>query len=419
MGSVIVIGAGPAGASLAYLLARAGIDTTLIERRTDFAREFRGEVLMPSGVQALTQMGLGDLLSSIPTRTIPEISLYMNGRQLFSETLSAAAFDGSLPLAISQPAMLEAIVSLSAGYPNFTFRQGVSISELVVESGLVRGVRLKTAGADDAIRADLVIGADGRNSVVRRHLQLTPAHSAPPMDIVWCKLPCPDSWRGARAYLGRGHLLLAYQTWDESLQLGWVILKDTFGELRQRGIEAWVREMANHVSDDLAEHLRDHIDAIRKPFLLEALSDRVRPWSSPGALLIGDAAHTMSPVAAQGINVALRDSIVAANHLIEPLSAPQPHPQRLDSAAKAIEAERLPELKSLQQLQSQPPKLILSRSFWGEPLRRLAGLLLSSSSLRASISRRAAPFAFGVSDVQLDPELSGDPGEQNSVADSR
>ncbi len=401
MGSVIIVGAGPAGASLAYLLANAGIETTLIERRTDFAREFRGEVLMPSGVEALTQMGLADLLTGTPVRTIPEISLYLNGQRLFREELSESAFNGHLPMAVSQPALLEAMVARSAREANFTFNQGLSISELIIESGRVRGVRLKTAEQDDVIYADLVIGADGRNSAVRRHMQLTPAHSSPPMDVVWCKLPCPEDWRGARAYLGRGHLLLAYQTWDDSLQLGWVILKDTFGQLRKRGIEAWVSEMANHVSDDLAEHLRRHIDSIRKPFLLEALSDRVCPWSMPGALLIGDAAHTMSPVAAQGVNIALRDSIVAANHLIEPLQLTQPDLVEIDHAAQAIEAERLPELTDLQQMQSQPPKLALSRSFWGEPLRQLLGLLLKSRSLRARIVSRAAPFAFGVSDVAL------------------
>jgi 2-polyprenyl-6-methoxyphenol hydroxylase-like FAD-dependent oxidoreductase len=418
MGSAIVIGAGPAGASLAFLLARAGIETTLIERRTDFSREFRGEVLMPSGVQALKQMGLGELLTSVPNRTIPEISAYMNGRQLFSETLSKAIFNGDLPLAISQPAMLETLVNLAARNSTFSFRQGVSISELIVESDRVRGVRLRTAEQDDVFRADLVIGADGRNSVVRRSLQLATTHSAPPMDVVWCKLPCPEDWRGARAYLGRGHLLLAYQTWDDSLQLGWVILKNTFGKLRERGIEAWVGEMARHVSDDLAAHLNKHIDAIRRPFLLEAVSDRVRPWSAPGAVLIGDAAHTMSPVAAQGINVALRDSIVAANHLIEPLLAPQPDQRMIDAATIAFEAERLPELETLQKMQNQPPKLVLSRAFWGEPLRRIAGLLLSRPGVRVRMAQQVAPFAFGVSDVQLQASVNEDPAEQNSGADS-
>ena len=401
MGKAIIVGAGPAGASLAYLLCHRGIETVLIERRADFSREFRGEVLTPSGIDALVQMGLDDLLPTLPTASIPEFTMYMNGKRLFSEELPAEALHGHLPLAISQPAFLEAVIARCQSQPNFTLHQGVSISELTNSGGRVVGVKLKTAEHEDTIDADLVIGADGRNSMVRRHLQLTPTHASPPMDIVWCKLPCPEDWVGVRAYLGRGHLLLAYRTWDDSLQLGWVILKGTFGELRERGIEAWIGEMANHVSGDLATHLREHIEDIRKPFLLEAVSDRVTPWSQPGAVLLGDAAHTMSPVAAQGVNVALRDSIVAANHLTEPLSVAHPDRDAIDTALQTIETERTPELETLQEMQSQPPKLVLSRAFWGEPLRQFVALLLKRPGFRMKAAQRAAPFAFGIDPVEL------------------
>ena len=192
---------------------------------------------------------------------------------------------------------------------------------------------------------NLVIGADGRNSVVRKQMGVSSHHMSPPMDIVWCKLPCPENWQGVQAYAGRGHLLIAYHTWDGTLQLGWVILKGTFGDLRSKGIDAWVEELANHVSPDLAAHLRTHRDAAQKPFLLEAVSDRVESWSSPGVLLIGDAAHTMSPVAGQGVNIALRDAIVSANHLVPALLNPSSDQSSLTASLKAIENERLPEIE--------------------------------------------------------------------------
>ena len=401
MSQVIVVGAGPAGASLAYLLSRSGINTTLIERRQDFGREFRGEVFMPSGIDALQQMGLSSLLDSIPTNPLANVAVYMNGRLLLSEALSEATFNNQLPLAVSQPALLEGIVGLAGASPHFTFRRGVSISKVIVEAGQVCGVDLRGEAGDESLRADLVIGADGRNSAIRRHLHLEPQHASPPMDIVWCKIPCPEGFQGVRAYLGRGHLLIAYQTWDGSLQMGWAILKGTFGELRERGIEQWVHEMAKHVSEDLASHLRQHSSSAARPFLLDTVSDRVTRWSAPGALLIGDAAHTMSPVGAQGVNIALIDAIVAANRLVPVLSCDTPDPIDLANALAAIEGERLPEITEIQDLQDQPPKIVLSRAWWGEPIRQIAGQLLKQPAFRSRMLPKLSAFPFGVTQVHL------------------
>jgi len=221
------------------------------------------------------------------------------------------------------------------------------------------------------------------------------------MDIVWCKLPCPDGWQGVRAFVGSGHLLVAYRTWDDTLQLGWVILKGTFGELRKRGIDQWIAEMANHVSADLAAHLRRHADAAQKPFLLDTVSDCVSRWSAPGALVIGDAAHTMSPVGGQGVNIALRDSVITANHLLGVLADPTPDPAAVDAALAAIEAERMAEVAVIQEMQAQPPKVVLSRAWWGEPVRQLAGLLLKRQAVRARVADRVAAFPFGITEVEL------------------
>ena len=137
---------------------------------------------------------------------------------------------------------------------------------------------------------------------------------------------------------------MAYRTWDDNLQIGWVILKGNFGDLRKRGLPEWIDKMADHVAEDLAQHLRAHRELVEKPFLLDTVSDCVEQWSQPGVLLIGDAAHTMSPVGGQGVNLALRDAIVAANHL-RPLFDAESDPSRLlvDQALKAIEEERMPD----------------------------------------------------------------------------
>ncbi len=402
MSHVVIVGAGPAGASLSYLLVHRGIEVTLLERRRDFAREFRGEILMPSGIEALQEMGLTETFDSVASFTLQTIAVYMNGRQLLDEALQGDFLNDKPPMAISQPALLEALIDKASASPHFHFKRGVSVKELLSENGRIAGVRLHSdEEGEQELAADLIIGADGRNSVVRKNIGLSATEQSPPMDIVWCKLPCPTGWNGVRAYVGRGHLLVAYHTWDDTLQLGWVILKGTFGKLRDRGIDQWVDEMAHHVTPELAAHLRANAASVQKPFLLSVVSDCVDSWSVPGALLIGDAAHTMSPVGGQGLNIALRDAIVAANHLVPVLNAPVVDQTELTRATHSIETERMVEVQHIQNMQAQPPKLLLSRAWWGEPLRRIAAVALSSNFVRGRATGRVAAFSLGVTDVHL------------------
>ena len=318
MNPVVIVGAGPAGASLAYLLARNGVPVTLLERRRDFAREFRGEILMPSGMDAFEQMGLLDDLLGLPGHVPQNLTLYMNTQPVLSVDLTATGVPDNVRfMAVSQVALLEMLVAKADVFENFQFMRGAAIRGLQHdEAGRLNGVRIHMDDEERELPASLVIGADGRNSVVRREAGFGLSHAAPPLDIVWIKLPCPQDWLGVRAYAGRGHLLVAYRTWGDGLQLGWVILKGTFKALRDAGLDAWVDEMCNQVTDDLAEHIRAHRHAIERPFLLDVVSDRVESWWAPGIMVIGDAAHAMSPVGGQGINIALRDAVVAANHLV-------------------------------------------------------------------------------------------------------
>jgi 2-polyprenyl-6-methoxyphenol hydroxylase-like FAD-dependent oxidoreductase len=401
MAHTVIVGAGPAGASLAHLLAHRGVDVTLLERQHDFSREFRGELLMPSGLAALEQMDVHEALESVPTRRMRTGRLYLNGRLVFTLELDRLGGEPASLRAVSQPGLLEMLVAQAATSPRFRFERGVSVRDLLVEQGRIVGVRARGDGGERELRADRGGGADGRSSAVRKHGTFDERRIDQPMDIVWCKMPCPEDWDGVRFYAGHGHLLACYHTWDDTLQVGWVILKGTFGDLRSRGMAQWVEEMANHVSPDLAPHLRAHADAVQKPFLLDAVSERVERWSRPGVLLIGDAAHTMSPVGGQGVNVALRDAIVAANHLVPVLSAPTLDRGALEGAQRAIERERMREVEPIQSRQTLPPRVVLSRAWWGEPVRTLLGFLLRRRFVQSRVLGPNDPFLFGVTDVQL------------------
>ena len=320
MGSVLIVGAGPGGAVLAYLLARRGQDVTLIERHDDFAREFRGEVLLPGGLEPFSQMGLWDRLDAVPHVQFVGGEGYLQGQLALRLSFRDSALGRYAPRWISQPGLLEMLVAESQQHASFRFERGVAVTGLIEEDGRTVGVRTR----DAEFRADLVVGADGRTSIVRRKAGFAVREDRTPMDVVWCKVPLPPGMQDEprlRFYAGGGHILVAAPVYDGTLQLGWVIRKGSFGELRKKGMEAIVDAMARHASPDLAAHLLEHRGDATAPFLLSTVSDRVDRWTRPGLLLIGDAAHTMSPVGAQGLNIAIRDAVVAANHLVPALEA--------------------------------------------------------------------------------------------------
>ena len=398
------MGAGPAGATLALLLAQRGIEVSLLERRRDFAREFRGEALMPSGREALEQMGLAAVLRQVPTYAPREFAVFLNGQRVLGGPLKPEDFGGRLPLAVSQPAFLQGVIDRGQQLPCFDFQSGIAVKSLVHEGSRIAGVVVRdplAGGGERTLAADLVVGADGRNSIVRRQMGLVARSMSPPMDVVWCKLPCPEGWTGLHAYAGRGHLLIGYHTWDDALQLGWVISKGTFGALRSKGIAGWIETMANHVPPDLANHLRCHSEQATRPFLLDVVSDRVDSWHRPGGLVIGDAAHAMSPVGGQGINIALRDAIVTANHLVPALSGRDDYPE-IERALANVQAERLPEIARIQRMQALPPTLVMNRAWYGETTRRAAALAASTGLAQQRVlARTASDFLDGVTKVSL------------------
>lgn len=400
---VIVVGAGPAGAVLAHLLATRGTRVTLLERQSDFAREFRGEVLAPSGMSVLRSLGIDEALAPVPKRPLAGLVLYINRRQVFRFDAGEDVLPDPPPTVFSQPALLEAIVAETHRRAPFAFERGASVKELVRENGRIRGVRVRTPEGERNIDADLVIGCDGRASVVRRQAPLEVEKSDPPMDVVWCKVPRPESWhddRAARFCMGSGNLFVGYVAYDDQLQCAWLIPKGSFGELRRRGIDEWVHEMAEHVPPDLSDHLRRNRDRLTHPFLLDVVADRVRHWSVPGALVIGDAAHTMSPVGGQGLNIALRDAVAAANQLV-PVLREGGSLEALDAAAARVERERAPEVRLVQRLQSLPPRVMLRKTWWAEVLRQIPWLLRFAPMRAAAAQRALQPFLFGVEELAL------------------
>ena len=397
---VIVVGAGPTGALLSYLLAKEGIQTTLIERHQDFSREFRGEVLMPGGCLNLEQIGLGPDLENVPHVCIPEINVYINRKPAISIAMKGNGYDKYPPKWISQPHFLEMLVSKSAEYENFRLLRGVKVRDLINKDGHIIGVTADSEIKRNRIFGKLVIGADGRSSITRARSGIVAKQDPMPMDIVWIKIPQLEKADDVtlNAYIGGGHLVFCAGTYDGQIQIGFVVKKGTYKDLRDLGVAKLLALISKFVHPEMARHILNVSAEEIKPFLLSTVSDRVGSWHLPGLLLLGDAAHTASPVGAQGINLGIRDAIVAANHLIPILSKPS-NLNDIDAILETIEKERLSEIKSIQRIQSFPPKLLLKNTWYSKLILSLISTFSRDMTILAPINGPFAKFAWGVSEV--------------------
>ncbi|WOD38371.1 FAD-dependent oxidoreductase [Nodosilinea sp. E11] len=398
MPKVVIVGAGPTGATLALVLAQRGISVTLVEATRDFQRQFRGEGLMPSGLNALHQMGLDALLDTIPHRPLSAWEFWLNDRRLFraDEPLGA---DRPCTL-VAQPPLLTALVQAAQSQPDFDWIAGTAVKDLLWQNDRVAGVQLVDGRS---LAADLVIGADGRASAMRQKAGLTLDTQPKSTDVLWFKLPAPPDYAVDNCFctvVKDGRVFSLFHGAEVGkLHLAWAIAPEE-PTLQQD----WATTFAALVPPALVEHFRAAEDAISPPLRLSVLVGRCPRWHRPGLLLLGDAAHPMSPVRAQGINLALRDVIVAANHLVPPLKLEGAvEAAAIDGAIAQIQAEREPEIIQAQALQAHEA----SR---GEQLRRFALLRQGLSSLAPVVgplvkqvwSQQQQPLRQGITTVQLE-----------------
>ena len=360
---VAIIGGGPGGATLANVLASRGVSTVLVERQKDFSKEFRGEGLMPSGNEVLEQIGFN--LDNVDYRKVEEINLFYKGELEANPEIDFLR-RGELRW-VSQPQLLEKLIEKASGFDNFIFYRGYKAQDLIYSEDRVDGVLITDGNDEVSIKAKVVIGFDGRTSMVRRKLNFEVKEYKLQPDVLWFKIPYPEKFiPGSQAFfsLFPKSFLVAVPVYDEKLQVGWIIPAGSYGELRKKGQEKWIQYIKEKSPKGFADHLQKCLDEklISDPFILKMTLDRVKKWHKKGALLLGDAAHTMNAVGGQGLNIALRDAVVCANHLV-PLMNGNPSNSSLDKAFDAIEKERISEVSQVQEIQSRPPKFITLSEF--------------------------------------------------------
>jgi 2-polyprenyl-6-methoxyphenol hydroxylase-like FAD-dependent oxidoreductase len=326
---VVVVGAGPAGSALALQLARAGVAVELVESQPRHSALIRGDGLMPSGLEALNRMGLAPLLEALPRRELQGWSFHLEGRPLFSVD---EPMGGPVPCSlIDTPALLEGLLERAMACPSLSLRRGRAVKELLLDPelqmtetsrpGSSGPARVAGVVLDDGTRlpADLVVGCDGRGSTIRRLAGLELDEDNPALEVLWFELENGAAallrpWIAGRfaTLLGEGGSYALFGTARGGVRLGW---------LQERGAAGspipWPERWARSSPPELAALWRSlPPSSLGPPLRLAVRSGLARRWQRPGLLLLGDAAHPMSPLRAQGLNMALRDAWVAAEWLL-------------------------------------------------------------------------------------------------------
>jgi 2-polyprenyl-6-methoxyphenol hydroxylase-like FAD-dependent oxidoreductase len=322
-----VVGGGPAGMMLGYLLARAGVEVVVLEKHADFLRDFRGDTIHPSTLELMHELGiLADFLR-LPHQEVRELKARFGSLELtfadFTHLPTRCKFIALMP----QWDFLNFLHERGARYPGFRVLMQAAATDLIEEAGAVVGVRAVAPDGPIEVRASLVVGCDGRHSVVREKAGLSVESLGAPMDVLWFRVRRkPDDPSDTMGVFEAGHIFVVINRGDY-WQCGYVIPKGSVEAVRRAGLPEFCAQLARTMPlfADRAGEITDW-DQIK---LLAVAVDRLAKWYRAGLLCIGDAAHTMSPIGGVGINLAVQDAVAAANILAQPLREAATMPGRV------------------------------------------------------------------------------------------
>ncbi|MGA8823566.1 MAG: FAD-dependent oxidoreductase [Pseudolabrys sp.] len=312
-----IAGGGPAGMMLGFLLARAGVSVVVLEKHADFLRDFRGDTVHPSTLEMMSELGLLNEFLKLPHSEVRQLSLQIGDDRVVIGHFEHLPVHCKFIALMPQWDFLNFIADHAKRYQTFDLRMQAEAIDLIEENGRVVGLHAKTPDGGIEIRADLIVGCDGRHSTIRAKAGLKSDDYGAPMDVMWFRLSRkpgdPDETFG---HIEGGRMMVMLNRKDY-WQCAYVIPKDSADEVKRAGLDkfrATVGEMSPFTRDRLEEI--ESWDTVR---LLTVAVDRLRHWYRPGLLCIGDAAHAMSPIGGVGINLAVQDAVAAANILAEPL----------------------------------------------------------------------------------------------------
>jgi 2-polyprenyl-6-methoxyphenol hydroxylase-like FAD-dependent oxidoreductase len=346
---VCVAGGGPAGVMLGILLARAGIDVVVLEKHTDFFRDFRGDSVHPSTIDIVDQLGLRERFEAVPHTRLRTLDVVVGDLRLHPIDFGTLRGPNREIAMMPQWDLLDLLASEGRRYPTFRLLMGAEVTDVVRRAGRVVGVVAQTADGPVQIDATFTVAADGRHSTVRDRLRLHAEDTGIPIDVLWLRLPRPRfRIPDTLAYLAPQTMVVTLPRPDY-LQCGVLIPKGNFEAVKAAGLPAfWARiARAARPLAEVVETVTDWDDVK----LLTVQVDLLRRWSVPGALCIGDAAHAMSPAFGVGINYAVQDAVATANLIVPVLRANPGDGAALDEAARRVKRRRRPPTAVVQRIQ--------------------------------------------------------------------
>lgn len=360
-----IVGAGPAGSILALLLARSGCSVTLLEAHHDLDRDFRGDTIHPSTLELMDQLGLAERLHAIPHRRMERLAVSTTAGIETLVDLKSLNSPYRYVMLAPQAQFLQLVVDEARKCPQFQFQTGANVQQLLQdEQGAVCGGRYQSPDGDwHEIRSRLVVGADGRFSRLRKLLNLEPEKLAPPMDILWFRLPRHEQDEveqiAGLLHIRDGQFAVVLERPGAEWQIGYAILKGSYGEVKQQGIEH-LRARIAAVIPRLADRV-SHLQSFQEISVLSVEVSRIPCWHRPGILLIGDAAHVMSPVGGIGIQYAIQDAVAVANLLHESLQRGTP----TEAELAAVQQLRMPAIRAAQRFQTYVQENIVKQALTG------------------------------------------------------
>ena len=395
-----IVGGGPGGMMLALLLARRGVEVTLLEAHKDFDRAFRGDTLHPSILEILDQIGLAEPLHEFPHNKIYGPTFQTAGMSFSPVDFRRLKTRYPYIMLIPQTKFLDFLAAEGRKYPNFHLRMVANVGTLIENEGRVTGVRYQSTDGWHEVRALLTVGADGRFSKVRHLAGFEPIKTSPPMDILWFQLPhLPGDEHSDRVMggFGGGRLLVVFDRIDY-WQIGYVFPKGQYQQVRAAGMDAFRRSIVQ-----IEPSFTKHVEALtdwHQCSLLSVESSRCPTWYKPGLLLIGDAAHVMSPVGGVGINYAVQDAVVATNVLAEPLKSGR---VRLEDLAE-VQRQREWPTRIIQAIQSTLQTRMIASALQVQGTLRIPWFVRAFFRIPVLRDIPARLLAFGVRQVHLQEE---------------
>ena len=377
-----IAGGGPAGMMLGYLLARAGIDVTVLEKHGDFLRDFRGDTIHPSTLELMFELGLLDEFLEIPHQKVTHLSFQIGDERVAMADFSHLPTHCKYIALMPQWDFLNFLAEHAKRYRFFHLRMKAEVTDLIMENDRFTGVRVKTPDGELEIRADLVIGCDGRHSTVRERAGFAIEEMSTPIDVLWFRISRrQDDTTETNGHIEAGAMMVMLNRGDY-WQCAYVIPKGGIDAIKREGLPAF-RERVVALSPFLRERVGE-LKSFDDVKLLTVEIDRLKCWHQPGLLCIGDAAHAMSPVGGVGINLAVQDAVAAANILAEPLRSGTVTRDHL----AAVQQRRSLPMRAIQWVQVKVQDKLLSPALAGKPKLPLALRIILSVPIMRRLPAR-------------------------------